>query len=297
MSRSAFRHRGQSRTLLPAMAPSPPADGNGSSGEEQGSRHSHESPLPATEPGQQSRQPVSIGEQLTAARHRLGVSIAQASSDTRIEPGSLEALEADAPIDDFVGPAYARLFLKHYAGYLHLDGEALLEAFDRAHAAPPVQKLPAPAVKVPGGFVTSVLVLASLAAIVAIVLRSSSSVGPPPASELGTSPPLRAPSTAASTPARPSPAAAARGGIRATLAFEEACWVEATVDAKVVLAQTLPAGKRLSFRARRTLRLVLGNGGGVRLDINGKPVPTGGRGQVVHLSWQWQDGRLLRSSA
>ncbi len=100
MSRSAFRHRGQSRTLLPAMAPSPPADGNGSSGEEQGS---HESPRPVTEPGQQSRQPVSIGEQLTAARRRLGVSIAQASSDTRIEPGSLEALEADAPIDDFVG--------------------------------------------------------------------------------------------------------------------------------------------------------------------------------------------------
>jgi hypothetical protein len=98
MSRSSFGYRGQSGVLR-AMASSLPVDKNGSSGEEPGPRHSRESPSsPVTEPGQQPRQPISIGEQLSAARHRLGLSIAQAASDTRIEAGYLEALEADAPI-------------------------------------------------------------------------------------------------------------------------------------------------------------------------------------------------------
>jgi hypothetical protein len=280
------------------MASSLPVDKNGSSGEEPGPRHSRESPSsPVTEPGQQPRQPISIGEQLSAARHRLGLSIAQAASDTRIEAGYLEALEADAPINEFIGPAYARLFLKHYASYLRLDEAALLEVFDRAHPAPPAQKLPAPAVKVPGRFVASLLVLASVLAMVAIALRFSSSLGPPAASEQSTSPPSAMPPTTHSTPARPSPAARTPRGVHARLVVAEACWVEATVDGKVLLAQTLPPGKGLSLDARRTLRLLLGNAGGVRLHVNGRPVPTGGRGQVIHLAWQWENGRLLPMSA
>ncbi len=297
MSSSWSRHLSQFE-IPPATASSLPADRNGSSGEERGSHQRQESPSPpAMEPAQDPPQPISIGEQLSAARHELGVSIGQASSDTRIEAGYLEALEADAPIDEFLGLTYARLFLKHYASYLRLDGAALLQTFDRAHPAAPVQKLPPPAVKVRGGLVASLLVLASVAAMVMIALRSSSPLGPPAGSGQRTPSPRVVPSTTSSTPARPSPAASTRRGVHARLVVAEACWIEATVDGKVMLAQTLPPGKRLSLDGRRTLLLVLGNAGGVRLDVNGTQVPTGGPGQVVHLAWEWQNGRLLPRSA
>src|SRR6266498_2403023 len=205
MSSSWSRHLSQFE-IPPATASSLPADRNGSSGEERGSRHRQESPSPpAMEPAQDPPQPISIGEQLSAARHELGVSIGQASSDTRIEAGYLEAL----------------------------DAAALLQTFDRAHPAAPVQKLPPPAVKVRGGLVASLLVLASVAAMVMIALRSSSPLGPPAASGQRTPSPRVVPSTTSSTPARPSPAASTRRGVHARLVVAEACWIEATVDGKV----------------------------------------------------------------
>jgi cytoskeletal protein RodZ len=297
MYRSRFRHR-EEFDILPATASSLPADRNGSSGEEEeGSDQPRESPPPpAMDAEPQSPLPISIGGQLSAARHRLGVSMDQASSDTRIEARYLKALEADAPIDEFLGPAYARLFLKHYASYLRLDGAALLQAFDRAHPAAPVERLPEPAVKVRGPFVAFMLVLVSLAAMVAIALRSFSSVGPPAALGQNAPPPSIVPSTSPSISATPSTGAPIREGVHARLVVAEACWIEATVDGKVLLAQTFQPGKRLLLDAKRTLLLVLGNAGGVQLRVNGTAVHTGERGQVVHLAWQWRNGRLVPRS-
>jgi hypothetical protein len=311
MFRSAFRNRIHP-LIHPVESASSPADPDPSQEAELGTGHSERTP-PHLEPEQQryqqSEQPPdqpqqqpddpdqqpSIGEQLVAARGRLGMSIAEASAETRIEAGYLEALEADAPPSDLLGPAYARLFLKTYAKHLHLDAVALLEAYDRAHGAPPVQRLPSPAVKVPRGLVASVLVMASVGAIAVIALRSSSQ-GPPSDLEAATPRPTTVPGTPPPSPTAAPPAAPAQRGIRAALVVEEACWVEATVDDEVLLSETLQPGRRVSLNARRTLTFVLGNAGGVRLRINGTPVSTGGRGEVVHLAWEWQRGQLLTPS-
>ena len=59
---------------------------------------------------------------------------------------------------------------------------------------------------------------------------------------------------------------------------------------------TLPAGRSIRFRAHRTLQLTLGNGGGANLIVNGKTVRTGSPWQVVHLSFSWSHGRIVRTA-
>jgi hypothetical protein len=49
----------------------------------------------------------------------------------------------------------------------------------------------------------------------------------------------------------------------------------------------------VSFHGRRTVELVLGNAGGVDLRINGKRIHTGGSGQVITLSFEWRNGRVV----
>jgi len=78
-----------------------------------------------------------------------------------------------------------------------------------------------------------------------------------------------------------------------TLELSAPCWVEARSDGATVLQQTLPAGKSVTLHATRTLDLTLGNAGGVRMRVNGKKVPTGLPGQVIHIGFAWQDGRLV----
>jgi hypothetical protein len=63
-------------------------------------------------------------------------------------------------------------------------------------------------------------------------------------------------------------------------------------DGEVVAAATLPPGTSVTYRAHRSLELILGNAGGVRLLVDGERVPTGTSGEVVHLTFRWRDGAV-----
>ncbi|HEY2965018.1 MAG TPA: RodZ domain-containing protein, partial [Actinomycetota bacterium] len=58
-------------------------------------------------------------------------------------------------------------------------------------------------------------------------------------------------------------------------------------------ASTLESGAAVVYRARDLLELTLGNAGGVRLRVNGEPVPTGGSGDVLSLDLRWREGEVL----
>ncbi|MDZ7729103.1 MAG: helix-turn-helix transcriptional regulator [Dehalococcoidia bacterium] len=66
-----------------------------------------------------------IGDQLRAARQERGLSIEEASRETRISRRFLEALEHDE-FEALPAPVYARGFLRSYAGFLGLDAEPLV---------------------------------------------------------------------------------------------------------------------------------------------------------------------------
>jgi hypothetical protein len=72
------------------------------------------------------------------------------------------------------------------------------------------------------------------------------------------------------------------------------CWVQATADGRAAFpAHTLQAGEHVAFTAKKTVDLVLGNAGGVKLVVNGKRVQTGSPGQVATLSFVRKGGKIL----
>ena len=76
-------------------------------------------------------------------------------------------------------------------------------------------------------------------------------------------------------------AAAAAGTVTVTLAATAKVWARATVDGRVAYEGTLVAGERRSFTARRAVDLRLGNAGGARLTVDGRPRGAPGRpGQI-----------------
>ncbi len=83
------------------------------------------------------------GDQLRRARQTKGLTIADAARATRIKARYLEALE-EGRWHDLPGPVQARGFMRNYAAFLGLEGDALTTAF--IHEA---EQAPAPAVPAP----------------------------------------------------------------------------------------------------------------------------------------------------
>jgi cytoskeleton protein RodZ len=71
-----------------------------------------------------------LGKILREARESRGLTIKQVGEATRIRPIFLEALEEER-FEDMPGDVYNRGFLRTYARFLDLDGEALVEAYRR----------------------------------------------------------------------------------------------------------------------------------------------------------------------
>jgi hypothetical protein len=91
---------------------------------------------------------VATASALRRARQGRGESLPQAAVGTRISVAYLEALEADAPVEAYPSPLYARFFLQEYARYLGLDEQPLLDAFSRRHGIQ-APKAPAPGAEPP----------------------------------------------------------------------------------------------------------------------------------------------------
>ncbi|MFB3737544.1 MAG: helix-turn-helix domain-containing protein [Candidatus Velamenicoccus archaeovorus] len=83
------------------------------------------------------------GSTLRRARRARGVSIDEASRDTRIRPEFLEALE-DERYDRLLGDVHARGCLRSYATYLGLPGDELVRRYARQAPPPPPPSQPLP---------------------------------------------------------------------------------------------------------------------------------------------------------
>ena len=74
----------------------------------------------------------------------------------------------------------------------------------------------------------------------------------------------------------------ADGGIALVLHFDEPSWIEISADGERVFGGTISAGVSRKFEAQKTFSLTLGNAGGVRVSIDGRPLaPLGRPGEVV----------------
>lgn len=75
------------------------------------------------------------GQALAARRAEHGLSIEQVVASTRIRAEHIRALEAD-DFDRLLASVYARGYLRTYAAYLGLDGDALLSQMPATPTAP-----------------------------------------------------------------------------------------------------------------------------------------------------------------
>jgi len=112
---------------------------------------------------------LSAGEKLRDARAKLGLTLDSASARTRIRRDYLEALETMDP-RGLPSRAYAIGYLRTYAGFLELDGNAIVEQF-KAEAdtqtgrAQPTAHQEKREIKLPRGVFGAGLILIGVAAI------------------------------------------------------------------------------------------------------------------------------------
>ena len=231
-----------------------------------------------------------VGRRLREARLSRALDLGRAAEETRIHRKFLEALERDAPPEEFPAPMYARAFLREYANYLGLDPEPLVASYRMNHlvAERPIRP-PMPIERSSAAWVGTILATVSVAALLVIAVvagrredRPMPRVASPPAS------PSPSPPTVAGERAEPRP----RAVILEVRVTERASWIQVVRDGEVLLKKTLEPGTERTFRDRRRLDLVVGDAGAVRVTLNGKRIgPLGDDGQVFTGSAVFSKGK------
>ncbi len=223
---------------------------------------------------------MTIGEKLRSAREAQGKTIQEASAATRIKPSYLEALEAER-FDELGGNVYAKGFLRSYASYLDLDPAALLEEY-RAHERPetPVFERAPRALsglglersrRAPSSLVVVAIVFVSIV----LVASLWSLLKPPratPPSPLGAATPPVASTTTTIRSAPTTTTQAEPEGVTVVLRYLGRSWTRVTTDGKVSFEGIPGASERRTFKADRSLELMLGAPSVVELTVNGKAI-------------------------
>ncbi len=236
-----------------------------------------------------------VAHELREAREARGLSVSDAANATRIWGRYLSALEANAPMEEFPAPAYARFFLRSYAEFLGIDPNTIVHEFDEDHPVPEEPLLrTVPFERPRRRGIAGALVFLSIVALVALGVvrfqqgRHDESTVPPVAATNGRG---TQPSPAAQPPRTAPPVV---NHIRAVLHVNDRSWVEVHADGQTIEAGVvLEAGQHGVYRADRRLGITLGNAGGVVLEVNGEPVTTGGSGSVVTLAFKVRDGEIV----
>ena len=220
---------------------------------------------------------MSIGEKLRSAREAQGKTIQEASAATRIKSSYLEALEAER-FGEMGGNVYAKGFLRSYAGYLGLDPNPLLDEY-RAQERPegPVFERTPRALSGLGlersRRTPSIWMVVAIVGVSIVLVASLWSLLKPPRSGSQAPPGAAAPPVASTTTtihAATSTTQAKPKGVTVVLRYLDRSWTRVTTDGKVSFEGIPGASERRTFKANRSLELMLGAPSVVELTVNGK---------------------------
>jgi cytoskeletal protein RodZ len=246
---------------------------------------------------------VSIGETLADQRREAGLTITQVSSQTRIRETVIRAIERD----DFThcgGNFYARGHIKGIARVVGLDPEPLIREYDEEHGGAPHAMPAAQALEpaIPIRFRERRSPNWSLAMAIALVLVLAygvvRAVGGGGEGHDVVQPAARAPATASQTP-RPTPSASHSDSVALAPPTDVTVRIKAKLTTwinirdnkgKQLFSGLLRRGEAKEWTARKRIRVVLGNAGGVSLIVNGKSLGSPGvDGQVLRVAFDPND--------
>ncbi|MEV5571506.1 RodZ domain-containing protein [Spirillospora sp. NPDC052269] len=241
---------------------------------------------------------MSIGETLARERERAGLSVTQVSLRTRIRESVVRAIEHD----DFSpcgGNFYARGHIRSIARVIGIDPEPLVQEFDETHGGAPQ---PASAVVVfepdqqvslrgrrsPNWTAAMALALVLVVGYGIFQVLNHGGGERHDAQQVAGTP--AAPKPAASTPAptpSPSPSGKPHKGVQVKLTARRATWVDVRGDkGRPLFTGTLSRGAARHWSAHKVISIVIGNGGGVRLTVNGHDIGSPGTdGHVMTLKF------------
>jgi cytoskeleton protein RodZ len=248
-----------------------------------------------------------IGDALRSERLRLGLTLEQIATQTKIGQYLLQAIEANQ-FDRLPGGLLTRSFLRQYAQVLGLDADEIVASFKQQFEEP-VLALTAlqpkygcsqlPLMPMFLWFVTAIFVCAGVFAVWENVRRSlpetnavhlhgsqvvSQSVLHPTKSFPEPLPEVAPRERPVSVPYASSPLsseAGPRGAIRVVFTATEPVWVAIQSDGNPVYTGMLEQQHNKELAASTRMTALVGNAGGLEVSLNGKAIgPIGQRGEV-----------------
>jgi hypothetical protein len=210
------------------------------------------------------RSSIGLGPALKKVRERRGVSLAEASRDTRIRAEFLEALEAE-DFDRLLGDVHVRGCLRSYATYLGVPADRVLEVYSahapEAEAPTPTAKPPAdPDLMPPRRRDNARLVIMVAAAVLVLAgafgVLSARDPAPPPADLSSVTTPVEQ----GKTPP----------GIDVTVLARESVDLTITIDGGGPRTYALEPGEGRSFEADLSLAIRLSSGQTAQVTVNGR---------------------------
>ena len=244
----------------------------------------------------------SFGLYLQTLRVEKGISIEQVAAETRIRAEILRSIEAEdhANLPDDV---FLKGFLRSFATVVGADPNEVLRRFDiRRKVQAPARVVPGAETTRQGRFWLTLLWVAVLMACLVggtflgyeMVLQRGMETAPqaPLADVKETAAPDETPAaSAAAVPEAPPEEDAVEVQDAAEppryvleIACDEDTWLKIIVDDAPAEEYTLKPGDTLRLTASSNYNLLIGNAGGVSVQLDGHPVPVSGEsGQVVNL--------------
>lgn len=239
---------------------------------------------------------LTFGEELRRERLIREVSLEEISAATKISVRLLTALEA-SDLSKLPAPVFTRGFIRSYARHLGLDPDEMVNAYlaDLAPDRPReggVRKSGKRSRFLRGRRAAASTIVVSVTAILillGLIVRpqrrvalsgplNARRVAPVSFKNVSVSP---GPALAVQAPAPVEPAKPV--GVSMVLEFEQDSWTEVTTsDGSPIFSGLSRRGTTQRFEAQNGFRLTLGNAGGVRVTVDGRPLqPLGGSGEVV----------------
>lgn len=237
---------------------------------------------------------MTIGGTLAKARQEAGLSVPQVARRTRIRETVIKAIERD----DFSmcgGNFYSRGHIRSIARATGIDPEPLVQEYDDEHGGSPQAisarlafeaKTPIRILERRSPNWSAAMAAALVVVVLYMIYRLASGEESHKSAERAA-----APAATTSATVRPSHSAAVaqapRKEVTVHLKAKRASWLSVQDDkGKQLFSGVIRPGQSEQWTAKKHIRLVIGNGGGVRLTVNGKDLGSPGQdGQVVRLAF------------
>lgn len=240
---------------------------------------------------------------MRTAREEQGITLIEVENETKIRRKYILALENEE-FDVLPGKVYVKGFIRNYAGFLGIDGDALVREYDELSHQPesvPVTEIPPPtSIEKPSRLRLGLLAITAVFLIGIMFYWLGSSGGAPLVDLSGKE---QKHNTSAGEddgkvdeqtsapdeqePVAPGPDPAQRGVNVELHVTDKDCWMQVVVDNSNAFEGLVEPGITKEFRGNDSVWLKLGDAGAVRVVVNGSDYGfLGELGQVVTKTFE-----------